>query len=101
MIELIITHTTRGCSSSDQWTRGTTDREVFGDMQEAKEWLDARYGTKTRKPMYCDGKDGKTKRIGWVIHGKDYEYSNGTKYHYYTQDWVECRESKTIDPTEF
>ena len=63
-------------------------------MKEAKDWLKDNYGKAKRVPMYVDTKDGKTKKVGYVIGFRNADYSHSPVYKWIQQDWVSFNEVK-------
>jgi len=97
MIELHITKRSSGYGKNDTPTRYDTVTKYFTDLKAAREWLREEYGKSKRQNMYVDSPEG-SKRVGYVIGFRNYEYYNGKKLHFYERHWVEFRSVKTIDP---
>ena len=96
MIELSITFTGKSYSPKDNWRVLGHERHTFADMAEAKKFLQNRYGTCKRVPMYHDLKSG-TKQTGWVFGYRNADWSHAPVEKWLSQDWCELFE---INPVE-
>ncbi len=98
MIQLNITMTGKGYSPKDKWSNFGQDTKNFTSIQDAKDWLKEQYGKAKRVSMFIDLKDGKSKRIGYVIGFRNSDMSHYPVDKWLQQDWIEFREVKTIAP---
>lgn len=100
MIELVITKTSKSCDPKAHWYSYDYDRLPFVNLNAAREWLVDTYGGSKRRSMYIDLKNGGSKRIGYIIGFKNYDYENGKKIHFLEQHWIEFRSCRSIDPVK-
>ena len=89
MIQLSITRTSKGYNQpSGEYEVYDRFDKNFKNLKEAKAWLaDEYFYSKTRYPMYVDGKDGKAKKVGYIYAYRGEPTSYGDK-HWLAQDWV-------------
>ena len=96
MIELHITMTGKSFSPKDKFTIFGYDTKRFENIADARKWIKEQYGKSKRSPMYVNGKDGKSKKIGMVIGFKNADWSHAPVESWIQQDCIEFRECKTI-----
>jgi hypothetical protein len=97
MIILRITHTIKDFNPRAQWFQSGNTEERFTDMKQANEWINEIYGKHKKQPMYIDTKEGKTKKIGFIIGFKDEEYEGGKWIKFLRQDWIEFSQCELIE----
>lgn len=96
MFEAYATPTTKSYHPAAAWKRSSQVRIASAEtLPELKEKLASFYGRswKHKKPMYCDMKDGRTVRTGWVVGMRIHE---GPGEKYLQQDWVSIRECNEV-----
>ena len=98
MIELVITKTSKSFNPKDSWRTYDQEKLPFVNLNTAKKWLNDTYGKSKRRSMYIDLKTGGSKRVGYIIGFKNYDYEPGKKIHFLEQHWIEFRSCKSIDP---
>lgn len=101
MIELRITHTSRGYHPRNCYMVSHRSEERFPDVAAAKAWIADRYRKSKRAPMYRDGKDGGAVKVGYVIGYRGEEQDRSATsgvYHYLGQDWIEFANVETSTP---
>ena len=96
MIQLHITMTGKSFSPKSTFSCFGEDTKSFTDMKTAKQWLKEHYGKAKRVPMYCDRKDGKTEKVGYVIGFRNADYSHSPVDKWIQQDWISFREVKSV-----
>jgi len=96
MFEAYATPTVKGYHPSDKWSRYPDVKIATGEtLPELKKKLASHYGKSwnNKHPMYCDMKDGRTVRTGWVVGMRIHE---GPGEKYLQQDWVSIRECNEV-----
>ena len=89
-IQVTIEKTFKGYHAKDEREVYDTTTKQFKDIKEVREWIREEYGTHRRNSMFVDDKDGKPKKIGWIIGLKSSQYNNDTgRYDKFTeQHWI-------------
>lgn len=100
MIELLITYTAKSYHPSSKWACVGQEKRAFPGISEAKAFLREQYPGKKRVPMYRDTPNGKPKQTGYVIGYRNADYSHAPIERWLSQDWIEFRESKTLNLNE-
>lgn len=88
MIQLSISRTSKGFNG-ESYGVYDTEKKVFDNIKQAKEYLKEEYGNCKRVPMFNDNvtdKDGNSKKVGYVYSYKNTEY--GTGKWYIEEHWV-------------
>ena len=97
MIELNITYTGKGYSPKEKWYQMDAEHKSFENLPAAKAWLVERFGKAGKQPMFCDMKDGTSRKIGWVYHYRNSDISHLPVSKWIENAWVEVRECKSYD----
>lgn len=96
MYEAYVTPCVKGYGPRTHWQRYEQSKLVSAaTLLELRQALAKHYGSSwhNKKPMYCDLKNGKTIRTGWVVGMRMSE--GGDKW--LQQDWVSVRECKDVE----
>lgn len=73
-----------------------TENKEFETVKAIKEYLKEQYFyCKTKRPIYVDDKEGKTKKIGYIYCYKDKDFES--KKTIYCQEWVTIRKYEVLD----
>ena len=101
MIQLHITRTSKGYNEpSGEYHTYDDSVKNFESMAEAKAWLKEEYFySKTRYPIYQDGKDGQAKRTGWIYAFKGDGDERYAEPDYLCQDWITFNKVTTTSLT--
>ena len=72
-----------------------TEKEYFGTIEEAKNFLLEYYDIKTlpKKYIYRDNEQGEAKKVGYIKNYWNKDFSHDSKKWYQT-DWIEIKEVK-------
>ena len=97
MIRLSIIKTTRGYHKDQTWRQYDLEMNYFATVKEAKEWINETYGKSKRSFQYVDDKNGKTKRIGYVIGFRNTEYNDGKWEKFLEQHWISFSKFKDLE----
>ena len=87
-IEVKITKCVKSYNPKDSYAIYDDMVTKFDTIEDAKEWLEDEYGTSKRQPMYVDDKDGKSKKIGYVIGFRNYDFVDGKRVNFIEQHWI-------------
>jgi len=88
MIQLTISVYTKSYNPKSKLQYQYEEKQFFNNVKEAKEWINNTYGNNKRQPMYVDDKDGKSKKIGYVIGFRNYDFVNGKRVNFIEQHWI-------------
>jgi hypothetical protein len=99
MIEITITRTSKGYNEpANQYQTYDVESKRFDSLKEAKDYVKEQYYySKTKYPIFRDGKDGKPKKIGYIYAYKGDGDRRYNEPNYLCQDWVSYRKV-TISP---
>ena len=95
MFEAYASPTVKSYHPTSQWSRYPDSKIASAEtLRELREKLSQHYGRswKNKRPMYCDMKDGSTKRTGWVVGMRMQDGSDK----WIQQDWVSVVEIKPV-----
>lgn len=80
MIQLVIRKSSKSYNPKSNWSIFDIEKKLFNEVKEAKEWIKKTYGKSKKRPMYIDDKNGNSKKIGYVIGFRNWDYE---------QKWIE------------
>lgn len=92
MITLIITMTGKPIGQEGSYSMFDEQTKNFENIKEAKEYLKETYGKCKRVPMYCDTKDGKIIKTGYIYCFRNSDISHTPVEKWTQQDWVSFQE---------
>ena len=98
MVQLYIVKTAKGYSAKDKFSMIDSQTRNFSNIADAKSWVREEYGKAKRSPMYVDTKEGKAKRVGYIIGFRNSDLSHYPVQKWIQQDWIEFREVIAISP---
>lgn len=97
-IELIIKKTSKGYGKETAWCTFDNDAKVFNTIKAAKAWLKDEYGKSKRVKLYVEKKNIKEPIwAGYIISFRNSDVSHYPVQHWIQQDWIEFRQSMTMD----
>ncbi len=80
MIQLVIRKSSKSYNPKSNWSIFDIEKKLFNEVKEAKQWIKETYGKSKKRPMYIDDKNGNSKKIGYVIGFRNWDYE---------QKWIE------------
>lgn len=87
-IKLIITETGKGIGSKEDYENFNQITHRFEDINQAKKYVNTRYGNHKREPIFIDNKSGKQQQIGFSVGFRNQDISHNRNW--WTQrDWIE------------
>jgi hypothetical protein len=96
MIIVDISMTAKGYHPSSEWRRFGNETHEFPTLEDAKEFLQERYGTCKRVPMYVDKTDGTALQVGYVFGFRAEGWGSSSHEKWIQQDWVGMRECERV-----
>lgn len=96
MIQLKITKTGKSYNPKDHYKVFDDDIIHCSSLDEAKKWLEDKYGSCKRTKMYQDPNGD---HIGYIYHFRDADFSHYPVNRWLQQDWVKFCEVKPIKLT--
>jgi hypothetical protein len=97
LIRLTIIKTARGYHKDQTWTQYDQEMNYFATIKKAKEWIKETYGKSKRSFQYVDMKNGKSKRIGYVIGFRNEDFQDGKWTKYLEQHWISFSEFNDLE----
>ena len=85
-------------TEKENWSIFDNISKVFDSIEKVKSWLKEKYGNCKTIPMYRDGPENKSVKIGYIFCFKNADWSHSPVNRWYQRDWVEIREvnEKTV-----
>lgn len=90
--KVITTSTSKPCGrTKEEYQTFDSSSENFKTIEEVKNFLQEKYQSCKKVPVYRDKIDGTTEQVGWIYCFRNKDYSHNSKS-WNQQDWVEVRE---------